>query len=190
MTGVLGPRTRSRSSWYRRAVDADQAGERLSIGQVAARTGMSVHALRFYERAGLFREEIQRVGGRRVYAQEDVDWLELCVLLRQAGMPLAAIRQYAQVVRRGDGTETERLQLLRRHQRHIASQLRDLSRCLDIINHKIGVYEDLIERGLPASSCHGPQPQAARPGASSSRRPRDDKAASDGQDGAGAETGA
>ena len=136
--------------------------DRFTISQVAARTGMSVHALRFYERGGLLREDVDRVGGRRVYTEEHIEWLALCSLLRQAGMPLAAIREYAQLVRRGDGTETQRLELLRRHQQHVTGQLRDLSRCLDIINHKIGVYEDLITRGLPASSCHAPQP-AHRP---------------------------
>jgi DNA-binding transcriptional MerR regulator len=132
--------------------------DRFTISQVAARTGMSVHALRFYERAGLLRDEVNRASGRRVYTEEHIEWLAFCLLLRQAGMPLAAIREYAQVVRRGDGTETERLELLRQHQQHVTDQLRDLSRCLDIINHKIGVYEDLITRGLPASSCHAPLP--------------------------------
>lgn len=128
---------------------------------------MSVHTLRFYERDGLLRDDVERVGGRRVYSEEHIDWLNFCSLLRQAGMPLAAIREYVQVVRRGDGTEAERLELLRRHQKHIAGQLHDLSRCLDIINHKIGVYEDLISRGLPASRCQAPQP-AHIPSSSSS----------------------
>lgn len=132
--------------------------DRFTISQVAARTGMSVHALRFYEHAGLLRDDVDRADGRRVYTEEHIEWLAFCLLLRQAGMPLAAIREYAQVVRRGDGTETERLELLRQHQQHVTGQLRDLSRCLDIINHKIGVYEDLITRGLPASSCHAPLP--------------------------------
>ena len=65
----------------------DQPGE-LSIGQVAERTGLSVHALRFYEREGVFLSPIRRAaGGRRVYAEDDVDWLTLCTILRGAGMP-------------------------------------------------------------------------------------------------------
>jgi DNA-binding transcriptional MerR regulator len=160
MTGTLNARARSRSSRYYR--DVYRPEDRFTIGQVAARTGISVYTLRFYERAGLLREDVNRVGGRRVYTEEHIEWLVLCSLLRQAGMPLAAIREYAQVVRRGDGTETERLELLRQHQQHVTDQMRDLSRCLDIIGHKIGVYEDLITRGLPASSCHAPLP-ARRP---------------------------
>ena len=33
---------------------------RLSIGQVAERTGLTVHALRFYEREGLFATPVHR----------------------------------------------------------------------------------------------------------------------------------
>lgn len=33
----------------------DARGEALSIGEVAERTGLSVHTLRFYEREGLLR---------------------------------------------------------------------------------------------------------------------------------------
>ncbi len=35
----------------------------LSIGQVAERTGLSVHALRFYEREGLLADPVQRAAG-------------------------------------------------------------------------------------------------------------------------------
>ncbi|HEX3487993.1 MAG TPA: MerR family DNA-binding transcriptional regulator, partial [Streptosporangiaceae bacterium] len=37
----------------------------LSIGQVAGRTGLSVHALRFYEREGLLATPVHRDGGGR-----------------------------------------------------------------------------------------------------------------------------
>jgi MerR family regulatory protein len=44
----------------------------LSIGQVADRTGLSVHAVRLYEREGTLANPVRRgPGGRRVY-REDV----------------------------------------------------------------------------------------------------------------------
>ncbi len=42
----------------------------LSIGRAAERTGLSVHALRFYEREGLLATPVYRnQGGRRVYSE-------------------------------------------------------------------------------------------------------------------------
>ena len=60
----------------------------LTIGQAAERTGLSVHALRFYEREGLLASAVQRTpDGRRAYTEDDLEWLDLCVKLRSSGMP-------------------------------------------------------------------------------------------------------
>jgi DNA-binding transcriptional MerR regulator len=126
------------------------SAENLSIGQVAERTGLSVHALRFYEREGLLANPVRRgPGGRRVYDENDVDWLEICIILRGSGMPLPAIRQYTELVRHGDGNEEERLALLRRHQDRVIAQIGQLTRCLDVIRFKVGVYEDIISAPAP-----------------------------------------
>ncbi|MDA0638738.1 MerR family transcriptional regulator [Nonomuraea sp. MCN248] len=119
----------------------------LSIGQVAERTGLSVHALRFYEHEGLFVNPVRRgPGGRRFYSEDDVDWLTVCVILRASGLPLPALRRYTELVREGAGNEAERLALLREHRVHVTTQLDRLARCLDLITFKIGVYEDLLDR--------------------------------------------
>ncbi|MGA5047345.1 MerR family transcriptional regulator [Streptomyces arboris] len=61
---------------------------RLSIGQVAERTGLSVHALRFYETEDLFLTPVRRgAGGRRVYSEDDVAWLTVCIILRHRTCP-------------------------------------------------------------------------------------------------------
>ena len=134
----------------------------LSIGQVADRTGLSVHALRFYEHEGLFVKPVRRgPGGRRVYSEDDVDWLTVCIILRASGMPLPALRRYADLVRQGVGNEEERLTLLREHQAHLTTQIRRLTECLDLVRFKIGVYEDLLDQDSAADhQCHAPSPSA------------------------------
>ncbi len=132
----------------------------LSIGQVADRTGLSVHALRFYEHEGLFVKPVRRgPGGRRVYSQDDVDWLTVCIILRASGMPLPALRRYADLVRQGAGNEEERLTLLREHQAHLTTQIGRLTECLDLVRFKIGVYEDLLDQDSATDhQCHAPSP--------------------------------
>jgi DNA-binding transcriptional MerR regulator len=118
----------------------------LTIGQVAERTGLSVHALRFYEREGILATAVHRdSGGRRRYTEDDVDWLTLCTVLRASGMPLPEIRRYTELVRLGTGNEPERLVLLRAQQDRIAAQMAQLNRSLDLIRFKIGVYEDHLD---------------------------------------------
>ncbi|MFC6019411.1 MerR family transcriptional regulator [Plantactinospora solaniradicis] len=117
----------------------------LTIGQVAERTGLSAHTLRFYEREGILAHAVRRDGGgRRVYTEHDVDWLTVCVILRASGMPLPAIRRYTELVTAGAGNEAERLTLMRQHRERVTSQIAQLTRSLDLINYKVGVYEDIL----------------------------------------------
>ena len=121
----------------------------LGIGDVARETGLSVHALRFYEREGLMLSgHVARgTGGRRRYSPQDVNWLRICIKLRASGMPLAKIRRLAELVREGPGNERERLELLREQQRRVENQLAELEECLRIISRKVGIYEQHVADG-------------------------------------------
>ncbi|WP_046226294.1 MerR family transcriptional regulator [Paenibacillus dauci] len=125
--------------------------DQLSIGEVAQRSGLSVHSLRFYEREGLLLSvRIARdSGGRRRYSEADVEWLLMCTRLRNSGMPIADMRCYAELVRIGPGNEHERLAILKEHQQHVRDQMEQLRECLDIINYKTDVYEKNLQRQDP-----------------------------------------
>ena len=120
----------------------------LSIGQVAERTGLSVHALRFYEREGLLADPVRRESnGRRVYTEDDVDWLNMCIKFRSSGMPLDTIRKYTDLVRQGPGNEADRLALLRGHQEYVTAQLAELNECLNVITWKVNIYQEHVDAG-------------------------------------------
>ena len=123
--------------------------QELSIGDVARRTGLSVHALRFYERQGLMLSQnvARGAGGHRRFSPQEVNWLRICIKLRRSGMPLAKIRRFAELVREGPGNEQQRLELLREHQGRVESQLAELEECLRIISRKVGIYEEHVADG-------------------------------------------
>lgn len=117
----------------------------LSIGQVSERTGLSVHALRFYEKEGILAHQVHRApGGRRVYTQQDLDWLRMCIMLRTSGMPVPEIRRYTELVRQGDGNEPQRLDILKEHQERVRQQMVQLQECLNTITYKVGIYEEYV----------------------------------------------
>jgi DNA-binding transcriptional MerR regulator len=138
---------RSRSSATFDVVSAVE--DQLSIGDVAKQTGLSVHALRYYEREGLMLSQhvARGTSGHRRYSPQEVYWLRICIKLRASGMPLATIRRFAELVREGPGNEEQRLALLREHQRHVESQLAELEDCLRVITRKVGVYEQHLADG-------------------------------------------
>jgi DNA-binding transcriptional MerR regulator len=120
----------------------------LSISEAARRTGVSVHTLRYYERAGLVVTAVDRTAsGRRRYQQLDLDWITVCTRLRAAGMPIRTIRRYAQLVSAGRGNEQERLALLEAHRDKVTAQLAALQENLKLIDHKIGVYRGRLAAG-------------------------------------------
>jgi DNA-binding transcriptional MerR regulator len=130
----------------RPAGSGSQAG--LSIAEAARRTGVSVHTLRYYERAGLVVTAIDRTAsGRRRYHQLDLDWIVICTRLRATGMPIKAIRRYAQLVSAGPGNEQERLALLEAHRADVTAKLAEIQENLELIDHKIGVYRGRLAAG-------------------------------------------
>ena len=120
----------------------------LSIAEAACRTGVSAHALRYYERAGLVVTPIDRThSGRRRYQQEDLNWISICTKLRATGMPIRTIRRYAQLVCAGPGNEEERLALLEAHRADVTARLAEIEQSLKLIDRKIGVYRGRVAAG-------------------------------------------
>lgn len=121
----------------------------LSIAEAAERTGLTPDTLRYYENDGLMLRPVGRSSaGHRRYSAGDLTWINLLTCLRGTGMPIRDIRRYAELVRRGDGTEQERLDLLRAHRVQVLAQLAEVQDHLGAIDRKIGIYTDKIEAAL------------------------------------------
>jgi DNA-binding transcriptional MerR regulator len=127
-------------------VKRSEAG--ITIAEAAHRTGVSVHTLRYYERAGLVITDVDRTqGGRRRYRQIDLDWILVCTRLRATGMPIRAIRRYAELVAAGHGNEKERLEVMEDHRAEVLARIEELRDNLALIDHKIGVYRGRLAAG-------------------------------------------
>ena len=114
----------------------------LSIAEAADATGLTTHTLRYYERDGLLLDAVDRASsGHRRYSEDDVGWIRMITRLRATGMPIREVRQYADLVRAGDGNEAERLQLLVAHRDRVRQQLAEVATHLEAIEFKIGLYE-------------------------------------------------
>ncbi|WP_226352121.1 MerR family transcriptional regulator [Pseudonocardia sp. ICBG601] len=117
--------------------ESGQAQEMFTIGEVAERTGLSVHALRYYERENLLVSPVRRTAdGRRTYTAADIEWLRYGVKLRESGMPLTDLAQLAALVRQGPGNENERLRILDAHLHRIEGQIEALEQSRALIQWK------------------------------------------------------
>lgn len=125
---------------------ADEVG--VPIAEAAERSGVSVHTLRYYERAGLVITDVDRTaGGRRRYHRVDLEWISVCTKLRATGMPIRTIRRYAELVAEGHGNEEARLELMEAHRADVLAKMAELQENLELIDHKVGVYRGRLAAG-------------------------------------------
>lgn len=64
----------------------------LSIGDLAVRTGLSVSAIRFYERKGLIKPD-RNAGNQRRYEGSDIRRLSFILIAQQIGLSIEEIKQ-------------------------------------------------------------------------------------------------
>jgi DNA-binding transcriptional MerR regulator len=129
------------------------APAQLTIAEVADRTGLTRHTLRYYERDGLMLDVSRDDTGHRRYSEHDLGWIELITKLRATGMPIRDVRRYAGLVRAGDGNEDERLALLRAHRERVRAQLDAMAAYLSAIDIKISYYAGATGAGESPDSC-------------------------------------
>jgi DNA-binding transcriptional MerR regulator len=65
----------------------------LQIGKVSERTGLSIHAIRFYEKEGLLQTPARRPGGFRLYSGETVERLLFIQKAQELGLTLKEIKE-------------------------------------------------------------------------------------------------
>jgi DNA-binding transcriptional MerR regulator len=122
----------------------------LTIAEAAERAGISAHTIRYYERAGLLAPIERTDSGHRRFAAEDIEWIVVITKLRATGMPIRRIREYAELVREGDGNELERLALLESHREEVLRRLDEVQQNLELVDYKIALYRKRLDRSKAA----------------------------------------
>lgn len=116
-------------------------GSAFRIGELAARTGRSVHAIRWYEAQGLVPGVARDEGGRRVYGELHVSWLDL------TGMSIAEMREYTALVMQGSRTLRQRRDMLAAHRERVNATIAEWRRALTLVDKKIDFYDTWMQTG-------------------------------------------
>ena len=124
-----------------------------TIQQVAEATGLSIHALRYYEKVGLLAPIQRASNGHRRYSAEDIVWLEFLVRLRETGMPIQEMLAFADLVRQRPDQVGQRRLLLEQHRDRVKQHLEELTHHLHIIDLKIEHYQHLEATGESDRNC-------------------------------------
>jgi len=116
----------------------------MKIAEVSEKYGLSVDTLRYYERVGLIPHVNRNEGGIRDYNELDLRRVDFIKCMRGAGLPVEVLIEYVGLVQQGDKTIEARKEILIEQRDLVAARLEEMQKTLDLINHKIEVYEKAI----------------------------------------------
>src|SRR5689334_29272 len=126
--------------------------ELLTVGLMARRSGLTVKALRHYDRTGLLRPAVvDGATGYRLYRGDQVAEARLVRLLRSLDLPLGQVRIAVAAWKDGDDAAVERL--VGEHRRQLDARVTRLRGALHRIDH-------LLAEGLQAAMTEPDPPPA------------------------------
>jgi DNA-binding transcriptional MerR regulator len=118
--------------------------EELTIQEVAARTGLTVHTLRYYEQIGLLEPVNRATSGHRRYTTSDLEWIAFLRCLRATGMSIRQMQTFAELRRQGDAVVPERMAFLEAHQQQVLQRIYELEGYLTVIERKIQRHKNML----------------------------------------------
>lgn len=119
----------------------------MTIREVAHRYDITQDTLRYYEKIGMIPAVGRTSGGIRNYREEDLQWIELVICMRGAGLPIEAIIEYLKLYQQGDETIPDRLQLLLDQMKVLRKQKAQIETTMDRLSYKISRYEEAMVTG-------------------------------------------
>ena len=115
-----------------------------SIHEACARTGLTAHTLRYYEKEKLLPNVSRSAGGFRQYSEEDMEALGMICCLKNTGMSLQDISRFMALAREGDQTLRERCELLKKHRDTVIARMEEMQRHLDKVTWKVDHFTERL----------------------------------------------
>jgi DNA-binding transcriptional MerR regulator len=123
------------------------SARKLSVRDAADQTGVSVYTLHYYEREGLL-QTVRTSSGHRRYAESDLGWIRILTCLRQTGMPIRKMREFAELVRQDQSNIPAnieaRIRMLEAHRVDVMDHIAELGRNLEHVEGKIRHYRQAL----------------------------------------------
>ena len=113
------------------------------ISEVSKKYGMTVDALRYYERVGLIPPVPRKPNGIRDYDDYSCGWVEFIHCMRNSGVPVEILVEYVQLYQQGSNTKEVRKELLREELNGLDHRIAKLQATRERLACKIDNYDDL-----------------------------------------------
>jgi MerR family transcriptional regulator, aldehyde-responsive regulator len=116
----------------------------MKIAEVSEQYNITSDTLRYYERIGLIQPVNRLDSGIRDYNDIDIRRVEFIKCMRSAGLSIEVLIEYVGLVKQGDRTIETRKAILKQQRELLAARMMEMQKTLDILDHKIEVYEKAV----------------------------------------------
>jgi DNA-binding transcriptional MerR regulator len=129
-------------------MDDSEPNATYQIGELAARSGITPDALRYYERLGLLQAPQRTRGGFRVYPAQTLDRLRFIKQAQTVGLTLHEIGELVGYQDQGGLKRCRKVRdLLRAKLVHLQAQLTELEEFRDTLSGYLGKCEQTLGNG-------------------------------------------
>lgn len=118
----------------------------MNIKQAADMFGLTVDTLRYYERVGVIPPVHRNESGYRDYKTSDLNWVYLVKNLRNAGLSVESLIEFATLaqLRETQNVEAAQKQVLVDQLKELDEKLAEMKQVRDLLVYKIDLYDSHI----------------------------------------------
>lgn len=120
----------------------------MNIKKVSEKFDLPTATLRYYEEVGLIPNVSRNTSGYRDYDEIDLEWVNFAKYMRQTGISINILKEYADLAQQGEATEEQRKQILIKQQRLLGEQIAAMQDTYNFLDNKIETYENHVKQML------------------------------------------
>ena len=118
-----------------------------TIKDMSAMTGLPASTLRYYDKQGLLPHLRRDENNSRVFSDDDYSTLRLIDCLKRSGLSIKDIKNFIDMLGRGDEALSERREIFTRRREILKQELANLQEVLNVIEYKCWYYGKACEAG-------------------------------------------
>lgn len=114
----------------------------MKINEVATYLELPSETLRYWEKIGIISKVKRDKSGYRQFDQDDVNWIRYVKCIREVGIPIAQIKEYTNVARKG-GSAILRKEILVAQRSKLKAKVKEIELAIQMVDYKIDHYNSM-----------------------------------------------
>lgn len=121
-----------------------------TISEAAKILNVAPSTIRYYDKEGLLPFVERSKGGKRIFREQDLNWLPIIDCLKKSGLSIKDIKRYIDMSLQGDETINDRLEIFQTQKEKVISQIQELQNTLNVLEYKCWYYQTALKAGTTA----------------------------------------